>query len=67
MLPRADADRRKANYDALLRELEYETKNGAVVSVAEVAAAVGAEYAQVRTRLLAIPAEQAPGFTGSRR
>ena len=52
MLPRADADRRKANYDALLRELEYETKNGAVVSVAEVAAAVGAEYAQVRTRLL---------------
>ena len=30
MLPRADADRRKANYDALLREFEYDTKSGAV-------------------------------------
>lgn len=40
--------------------MQNDMTRGAVVPVAEVAAVVGAEYARVRTRLLAIPAEQAP-------
>jgi hypothetical protein len=55
-----EAERIKENYIALLRQLEFDTKSGAVVLVADVAKAVGAEYAKVRTRLLSIPAEQAP-------
>lgn len=55
-----EARRVKENYLALLNQLEYDQKAGAVVLVAEVAKAVGEEYAKVRTRLLAIPAEQAP-------
>ena len=43
MLPRARTDRCKANYDALLRELKYDTKSGAGMSATEVAAAVGAD------------------------
>ena len=50
----------KENYLALLNQLEYDKESGVVVAVADVAAAVGAEYAKVRTRLLSIPAEQAP-------
>ncbi|UPG89281.1 hypothetical protein L2Y96_18045 [Luteibacter aegosomaticola] len=57
---REEAIRIKENYLALLNQLEYDQKSGAVVAVDEVAAAVGASYARVRTRLLAIPAEQAP-------
>lgn len=56
----AEAERVKECYLALLRQLEYDTKAGAVIAAADVASAVGAEYAQVRTRLLAIPAERAP-------
>lgn len=56
----AQAERIKENYIALLRQLEYDTKAGAVVPVDAVAKRVGAEFARVRTRLLAIPAEQAP-------
>lgn len=56
----AEAERVKENYLALLRQLEYDTKAGAVVPIESVAGKVGAEYARVRTRLLAIPAEQAP-------
>lgn len=55
-----EAERVKENYLALLRQLEYDQKSGAVVPVSEVSAAVADEYAKVRTRLLAIPAEQAP-------
>jgi len=55
-----EAKRVKENYLALLNQLEYDQKSGAVVLVADVAAAVGLEYSKVRTRLLAIPAEQAP-------
>ena len=54
------ARRVKENYLALLNQLEYDQKAGAVVWVSDVAKAVGDEYAKVRTRLLAIPAEQAP-------
>ncbi len=57
---RLEAERIKENYLALLRQLEYDQKSGAVVAVADVAGAVGAQFARVRTRLLAIPAEQAP-------
>lgn len=57
---RAEADRITANYTALLRQLEYDTKSAVVVVAAEVANAVGTEYAQVRTKMLAIPAERAP-------
>jgi phage terminase Nu1 subunit (DNA packaging protein) len=55
-----EARRVKENYLALLNQLEYDQKAGAVVAVADVARAVGEEYAKVRTRLLSIPAEQAP-------
>jgi hypothetical protein len=55
-----EAKRVKENYLALLNQLEYDQKSGAVVLVSDVAKAVGEEYAKVRTRLLAIPAEQAP-------
>ena len=55
-----EARRVKENYLALLNQLEYDQKAGAVVWVSDVAKAVGDEYAKVRTRLLAIPAEQAP-------
>lgn len=50
----------KEKYLGLLNQLEYDKESGLVVEVAEVSAAVGAEYAKVRTRLLSIPAEQAP-------
>ncbi|RBL87939.1 hypothetical protein DDE05_00530 [Streptomyces cavourensis] len=55
-----EARRVKENYLALLNQLEYDQKSGLVVMVSEVAALVGADYAKVRTRLLAIPAERAP-------
>lgn len=55
-----EAKRVKENYLALLNQLEYDKESALVVAASEVAKAVGAEYAKVRTRLLAIPAEQAP-------
>ncbi|HTI01485.1 MAG TPA: hypothetical protein VL752_11115 [Acidisoma sp.] len=60
LLSMADAQTVKASYLARLRQLEYDTKAGQVVHIREVVEAVGAEYARVRARLLAIPAEQAP-------
>lgn len=50
----------KTSYEARLKQLEYDLKSGDVVPIEDVAKAVGAEYSRVRTRLLAIPAEQAP-------
>ncbi|MGR2678714.1 hypothetical protein [Chromobacterium haemolyticum] len=55
-----EARRVKENYLALLHQLEYDQKSGAVVAVDEVVAVVANEYAKVRTKLMAIPAEQAP-------
>jgi len=55
-----EARRFKENYLGLMAQLEYDRDSGLVVDVTEVAKAVGAEYAKVRTRLLSIPAEQAP-------
>src|SRR5260364_399371 len=56
-MSREEAQRVKENYLALLHQLDYHQKSGAVVAVQEVAQAVGEEYAKVRTRLLAIPSE----------
>jgi len=50
----------KENYLALLNQLEYDERSGAVVKAEDVAAVVGAELATVRTKLLAIPSEHAP-------
>lgn len=55
-----EAERIKANYLALLRQLQYDRESGAVVAVDEVAAAVGAEYAIVRNNLLGLPTKLAP-------
>ncbi|MGE8452095.1 MAG: hypothetical protein ACN6OP_16010 [Pseudomonadales bacterium] len=55
-----EARRVKENYLALQAQLQYDQEASLVVAVADVAKAVGAEYAKVRTRLLAIPAEHAP-------
>lgn len=50
----------KETYLGRLKQLEYDQKAGRVVVAEDVAKAVGAEYARVRTRLLSIPAERAP-------
>lgn len=50
----------KEKYLGLLNQLEYDRESGLVVQSAIVAREVGEEYAKVRTRLLSIPAEQAP-------
>ena len=55
-----EARRVKENYLAYQAQLEYDRDAGMVVAVSDVAKAVGDEYAKVRTRLLAIPAEHAP-------
>jgi len=61
-MTQAEAERVKENYLALLRQLEYDTKAGAVVEVSRVAKLFGDACAKVRTKLLAIPAEQAPAL-----
>ena len=57
-----DALLRKERALAQLKELEFDQKAGAVVSVGEVAKLVGEEYARVRTRLLSLPSERAPAI-----
>lgn len=52
-----EARRIKENYLALLNQLEYDERSGAVVAVQDVAGAIGEQLSRVRTRLLAIPAE----------
>jgi len=56
----AHSQRVKEHYLAQQRRLEYERLAGELVPVAEVAQLVGDEYARVRTRLLALAAEQSP-------
>lgn len=60
LLPLAEALQLKENYLARHQQLSYDLKAGGVVLVADVAKAIGTEYATVRTKLLAIPAERAP-------
>lgn len=55
-----EAKRVKENYLALREQLEYDRESRLVVAVEDVTRAVGEEYAKVRTRLLAIPSENAP-------
>lgn len=55
-----EARRVEMNYRALQAQLEYDRDAGTVVLVADVAKAVGNEYAKTRTRLLSIPSSLAP-------
>jgi hypothetical protein len=57
---KADAEKVKETYLALLRKLEYDEKSREVVKVSEVARIVGAEYAKVRSKLMEIPSSVAP-------
>lgn len=50
----------KENYIGLQAQLDYDRDSGLVVDVSAVGKAVGAAFAKVRTRLIAIAAEQAP-------
>lgn len=56
----AEAKRHKESFLALMRELDYDRENGAVVPVDDVVATVAAEYALVRNRLLNIATRVAP-------
>ncbi len=52
----------KENYLARHQQLSYDLKAGTVVLIEDVTKTVGAEYAGVRKKLLAIPAERAPAI-----
>lgn len=56
----AEAKRHKESFLALRQELEYDRETGLVVPVDEVVAAITAEYALVRNRLLNIASRVAP-------
>lgn len=60
LLDLPDALKLKENYLGRLKQLEYDQKAGLVVLAADVARVHGAACARIRTRLLAIPSEQAP-------
>jgi len=55
-----EAKRVKENYLALLNQLDYDIKSRKVVLFDDALKSVGEQYARIRTRLLAIPSEQAP-------
>lgn len=57
---KAEAERIKENYVALLRQLEFERESGLVVEIEDVVVAVASEYAVVRNRLLGIGSKVAP-------
>lgn len=57
---KADAEKVKETYLALLRKLEFDEKSAEVVKIADVAKVVSDEYSRVRSRLSSIPAEVAP-------
>jgi len=57
---KADAERAKETYLALLRKLEFDEKSREVVKVSEVALIVGTEYSKVRSKLMEIPSSVAP-------
>jgi len=54
-----EARRRKIAAEAALAELDLSVRQGEVVYVADVAAAVGSEYAEVRAKLLTLPSDMA--------
>lgn len=57
---KAEAERIKENYLALLRQIEYDREFAAVVEIDDVIAAVVGEYALVRNKLLNIGSRIAP-------
>lgn len=57
---KADAEKVKETYLALLRKLEFDEKSGEVVRISVVTGHVGEEYARVRSRFMSLPAEVAP-------
>ena len=57
---KADAERFKETYIALLRKLEHDEKAGEVVKISDVARIVGGEYSKVRSRLMEIAVTVAP-------
>lgn len=62
LLSLKDAMELKENYLARHQQLSYDLKAKTVVLIEEVTRTVGAEYAGVRKKLLAIPAERAPAI-----
>ena len=56
----AEAVRVKENFLALLRQLEFDVKSGAVVPIDVVMAGIVEQYARVRTKMLSIPTRVAP-------
>lgn len=54
-----EARRRKVAAEAALAELDLSIRQGEVVYVADVATAVGGEYAEVRAKLLTLPSDMA--------
>lgn len=63
---KADAEKVKETYLALLRKLEFDEKSGEVVRIASVVKRVGEEYSRVRSRLMSIPADVAPTIAAMR-
>ena len=61
---RTEAEFCDAVYRARLRQLEYERESSTVVPVDDVVGAVGAELANVRSQLLALPSQLAPALAG---
>lgn len=60
---KAEAERVKENYAALLRQLEYDRESGLVVEIDDVVIAVASEYALVRNKLLNIGSRVAPDIS----
>lgn len=57
---KAEAERVKENYAALLKQLEYDLKSGAVVEIDDVVIAIASEYAVVRNKMLDVGTRVAP-------
>ena len=57
---KAEAERVKENFAALLKQLEFDRESGRVVEIDDVVVAVAAEYALVRNKLLNIGSRVAP-------
>lgn len=57
---KAEAERVKENYAALLKQLEYDRESGLVVEIDDVAIAIAGEYAIVRNKLLDVGTKVAP-------
>ena len=60
LLPRAEAERIKENFSALLKKLQYERESAAVAEIEDVARVIIGEYAIVRSRLAQVGENVAP-------